>query len=63
MFVSLLRGFLVDSGHCRSGRVVHSDRALLGVERGARDRAQRFGVPLRIGRPSGLLVGKLACAD
>ncbi|OMR61825.1 hypothetical protein AQ727_30275, partial [Burkholderia pseudomallei] len=54
---------MVDGGHRRCGRVMRGDRPLLGVERGARDHAQRFGVPLRVERSRGLLVGKPTCAD
>ncbi|VBI48004.1 Uncharacterised protein [Burkholderia pseudomallei] len=63
MLVPLLRGSLVDGGHRRRGGIVRGDRALLGVERGTRDRAQRFGVPLRIERPRSLLVGEPTRAD
>ncbi|KGS88961.1 hypothetical protein X942_6571 [Burkholderia pseudomallei MSHR5596] len=63
MLVPLLRGSLVDGGHRRRGGIVRGDRALLGIVRGARDRAQRFGMPLRVERPRGLLVGKPMRAD
>ncbi|AIP71331.1 hypothetical protein BG92_1941 [Burkholderia pseudomallei 406e] len=54
---------MVDGGHRRRRRIVRGDRALFGVERRVRDRAQRFGVPLCIERSRDLLVGKPACAD
>ncbi len=41
---------------------MRGDRALLGIKRGARDRAQRFGMPLRVERPRGLLVGNTIAA-
>ncbi|VBT07882.1 Uncharacterised protein [Burkholderia pseudomallei] len=56
MLVPLLRGSLVDGGHRRRGGIVRGDR-------GARDLAQRFGMPLRVERPRGLLVGKPMRAD
>ncbi|KGS41401.1 hypothetical protein X961_5433 [Burkholderia pseudomallei MSHR5613] len=54
---------MVDGGHRRRGSIVRGDRALLGVERGTRDRVQRFGAPLRIERSRGLYIGKPTCAD
>ncbi|AJX19958.1 hypothetical protein BG17_4163 [Burkholderia pseudomallei MSHR491] len=54
---------MVDDGHRRRGCIVRSHRTLLGIERGMRDRAQRFGVPLRVERPSGPLVGEPTRTD